>query len=239
MSSAWTHSPGMALVRLARGDAQGAGRALRVALASAPAGFMARARLLAAHVAAELRVGDVAAAGESVDALATVAAEAGTPVLRAMAATSRGALLLAEHAVDQALPVLREAGAIWRELLFPYELAQTRMLLGDAIRRAGDEATAQLEFAAARTAFRQLGAAADVARVQALLDGEATHPRGLTEREVEVLRLVARGRSNRQIATELFISEHTVARHLSNIFRKIDVTSRAAATAFAFENDLV
>ncbi|MGH3646906.1 MAG: LuxR C-terminal-related transcriptional regulator [Micromonosporaceae bacterium] len=231
--------PGMALLRLAQGDARGASSALRVALTSAPSGFVARARLLAAQVAAELRLGNVAAARESVDQLAAVAAETGTPLLRAMSATSRGAVLLAENQVEQALPILRDACAIWRELSFPYEAAQTRMLLGDAIQRAGDEATARMEFEAARTAFQQLGATADAARAHAVLAGDAAPPGRLTEREVEVLRLVARGRSNRQIATELFISEHTVARHLSNIFRKIDVTSRAAATAYAFEHELV
>ena len=231
--------PGMALLRLARGDARGASSALRVALASAPTGFVTRARLLAAQVAAELSLGNVAVARESADELAAVAAEAGTPLLRAMSGTSRGAVLLAENQVAQALPALRDACAIWRELSFPYEAAQTRMLLGAAVRRAGDEATAQLEFEAAREAFQQLGATVDAARAHALQDGDAALPCGLTEREVEVLRLVARGRSNRQIATELFISEHTVARHLSNIFRKTDVTSRAAATAFAFEHDLV
>jgi DNA-binding NarL/FixJ family response regulator len=111
------------------------------------------------------------------------------------------------------------------------------MLLGSACREAGDEEAFRLELEAARAVFVELGAKPDVAAVDALLGGRNTH--GLTDRELEVLRLVAGGRSNRDIASELVISEHTVARHVQNIFRKLGVSSRTAAGAFAYEHDLV
>jgi DNA-binding NarL/FixJ family response regulator len=69
------------------------------------------------------------------------------------------------------------------------------------------------------------------------VEGLNTH--GLTAREVQVLRLIAGGHSNREIADALFISEHTVARHVQNIFAKLSVSSRAAATAFAYSHQLV
>jgi DNA-binding CsgD family transcriptional regulator len=156
-----------------------------------------------------------------------------------MAGTAAGAVLLKRGEAGKALAVLKDACTISRELSCPYETAETRVLIGLAARNLGDEATATLELDAARASFAMLGAAPDVARVDPLLANKSQFPAGLTAREVEVLRLVAGGKSNREIAAELFISEHTVARHLSNIFRKLDVTSRSAATSFAYEHDLV
>ena len=122
----------------------------------------------------------------------------------------------------------------------PYEAARVRVLIGQCCRELGDEDTAQMEFDAARWAFRQLGAQLDLARVEALAGRSAPKPvGGLTAREVEVLRLVAAGKTNRAIAAELFLSEKTVARHMSNIFSKLGLASRSAATAYAFENQLL
>jgi ATP/maltotriose-dependent transcriptional regulator MalT len=230
--------PGLALLRLAQGDPDGAAAALRHALTGGAAGPLRRARIVAAHVQTELRLGNLDSAAGSAAELADLADGSGALLLRAMAAIARGSLLLARGDIDAALPLLREACAICRDLSCPYEAAETQVLLGRAARTVGDEETARLEWAAARAAFERLDATPDVERVDALLAWDLPTPRGLTAREVEVLRLVARGRSNREIGAELFISEHTVARHLSNIFRKLDVTSRSAATSFAYEHHL-
>jgi DNA-binding NarL/FixJ family response regulator len=134
--------------------------------------------------------------------------------------------------------VLRRACATWRALKLPYEGARARVTYGLALRATGDEEDARFELEAARATFERLGAVPDASQVATVLGRSAALPAGLTAREVEVLRLVAAGRSNRQIAEELVISEHTVARHLQNMFAKLDVSSRAAATAFAFEHEL-
>jgi DNA-binding CsgD family transcriptional regulator len=156
-------------------------------------------------------------------------------MLGAMAAHARGAVTLARGDAHGALASLREAQRVWIELDAPYEMARTRELVGKACLALGDEEAAALELAAARGLFEQLGAAPDVAR----LDTPARPPHGLSERELEVLRLVAAGKTNREIASTLVISEHTVARHVQNIYAKLGLSSRAAATAFAFEHELV
>ena len=108
-----------------------------------------------------------------------------------------------------------------------------------ACRSLGDEDAAMLELAAARETFEHSGRSPDVARVDALERPVAADVHGLTTRELEVLRLVAAGKSNRDIASALVISEHTVARHVQNIFGKLDVSSRTAAGAFAHEHQLL
>jgi DNA-binding NarL/FixJ family response regulator len=198
-----------------------------------------QAQLLAAHVRAELERGALDDAATSADRLGQLAEQTGSRLLQAMAGVANGAVLLGRGDAQRALSLLKEACMISRELSCPYETAETRVLVGLAARQLGDEATAALELEAARATFAALGAAPDVAHVDALLAKEPQSPGGLTAREAEVLRLVTVGKSNREIAAELFISEHTVARHLSNIFRKIGVTSRSAATSFAHEHDLV
>jgi DNA-binding NarL/FixJ family response regulator len=130
---------------------------------------------------------------------------------------------------------LRRAGDVWQALEAPYEIARTRLLVGVACRLLGDDESAALEVEAARGIFERLGAKPDLARMSVRANGA----HGLSRRELEVLRLVASGKSNREIAAALVISEHTVARHLQNIFAKLGVSSRAAATAFAFEHRLV
>ena len=157
-----------------------------------------------------------------------------------MAARAQGAVALAEGDARAALASLRHASTAWQELEAPYEAGRVRVLIGLASRRLGDVDTAEMEFDAARRVFRELGAAPDLVRVEKLLPKTTpTVAGGLTAREVEVLRLVSGGKTNRAIADELVISEKTVARHVSNIFTKLGLSSRSAATAYAYEHDLV
>jgi DNA-binding CsgD family transcriptional regulator len=147
---------------------------------------------------------------------------------------------LARGDARAALRALRRAAEIWQRFEAPYEVARVRELVGQACSELGDEDSGRLELEAARGSFARLGASMDLARVELLLGIAASvETHGLTGRELEVLRLVAAGKSNRAIAAELVISEHTAARHLQNIFAKLGVSSRTAASAFAFEHDLV
>jgi DNA-binding CsgD family transcriptional regulator len=229
--------PGLALLRLMQGQVDAAAAAIRRALADAT-GHLARSRLLGAHVEVMVTAGDVAAARVAADELCLIAKGLGGPSLQAMAATAGGAVLVAEHDGSAALGVLRRAWSAWQDVGAPYEAARVRVLTGLACREIGDPAAAEMEFDAARWVFEQLGAAPDVARVRALSDTSPPAAGALTGRELQVLRLVAAGMTNRAIAGELFLSERTVARHLSNIFSKLDVSSRAAATAYAFQHGL-
>jgi DNA-binding NarL/FixJ family response regulator len=154
-----------------------------------------------------------------------------------MAAHATGAVLLAEGAASDALAALRPASAGWRRLDMPYEEARARVLVALARRAIGDHDGADLELDAARDVFERLGARPDLARVATAV-GSAPVP-DLTERECEVLRLVAQGKTNREIGSVLVISEHTVARHLQNVFTKLGLSSRTAATAYAYENGIV
>lgn len=231
--------PGLALLRLAQGKTEAAAAAIRRLMDEA-GDQAARSRLLAAYVEIMLAAGDVPAARAGADELARLAERLEAPLLRAMATHATGATLLAAGDGRAALTALRGAWAAWQALEAPYEAARVRVLVALACRALGDDDTAEMELDAARWVFRQLGAAPDVTRVEALSRaGAAPAPAGLTAREIEVLRLVAEGRTNREIAKALTLSDHTVRRHLQNIFNKIGVSSRAAATAFAFQRDLV
>lgn len=230
--------PGMALLRLARGDADSATRDLRVALATPARGPLHRAQLLGAYVEALLETGDTGTAIDAARSLDELATTTNVAVLNALAAHASALIQLDAGDAEAAIPLLREACAVYRESSCPYEVAKMRFLTGIAARRAGDSELARLEFDAAASAFENLGAVPDARRAAELAQRRSTRPNGLTEREVDVLRLVAHGKSNREIAATLVISEHTVARHLSNIFRKLTVSSRSAAAAFAFEHNL-
>jgi DNA-binding CsgD family transcriptional regulator len=231
--------PGLAQLRLAQGKTEAAAAAIRRVRDEA-GDQAARSRLLAAYVEIMLAANDVPAARAGAEELAGIAEQLEAPLLRAMAAQSTGAALLAEGDGRAALAALRGAWAAWQGIEAPYEAARVRVLIGLACRALGDDDTAELELDTARWVFRQLGAAPDVARVEALSRAGADRtPGGLTAREVEVLRLVAEGKTNREIAKALVLSDHTVRRHLQNIFNKIGVSSRAGATAFAFQRDLV
>ncbi|HEV3496684.1 MAG TPA: response regulator transcription factor, partial [Actinomycetes bacterium] len=183
---------------------------------------------------------DVAAARGAADELARLAAERDVPLLNAMAAQAGGQVRLAEGDPGAALAAARRAWSLWQELDVPYEAARSRVVVAMACRALGDEDAARMELDAARQVFERLSAGPALARVEALTGrAPAKAGGGLTARELEVLRLVATGKTNRAIAAELFLSEKTVARHISNIFTKLGVSSRAAATAHAYQHDLV
>jgi ATP/maltotriose-dependent transcriptional regulator MalT len=231
--------PGSALLRLAHGKADAARSALRVAIAAESGNPLRRAKLLSARVDVALDAGELEEATVAVEELEAIAHTFPIAALTATVDTARGALLLARGDAPAALERLRRACTSWKDLRLPYEAAQARMLCGQAARAVGDEDGGRAELRAALAAFERLGAIRDAEKAAMLLEGRGDLPGGLTEREAEVLRLIAAGKSNRQIAAELVISEHTVARHVQNIFTKLNVSSRSAATAFAFEHGLV
>jgi DNA-binding CsgD family transcriptional regulator len=231
--------PGLALMRLAQGKPEAAAAAIR-RIAGETTVPLRRAGILPAYVEIMVAIGSLDLARAACRELDETSKFLDCEALAAMAAQSRGAVALAEGRASDALIELRGALAVWRSLDAPYEAARVRTLIGLACRVMADHDSAILELDAARGAFRALGAVPDESRVAALLDARSeTDTHGLTGRELQVLRLVASGKSNRGIAEELFISEHTVARHVQNIFAKLAVSSRAAATAFAFSHQLV
>jgi ATP/maltotriose-dependent transcriptional regulator MalT len=227
--------PGMALLRLAQGRPGAAQTAIRRLLEQTQA-RRARVDVLAACVEIALAVRDLPGARAAAEELTALASTLGAPFLRALAAQSVGDVLLAEGDARGSLPMLREAWMTWQELDAPYLAARVRVQLGLACRALGDDDAAALELDSARRVFVRMDALADVARVDALT------PRGapvLTRREVEVIGLVARGKTNRAIASELAISERTVDRHVSNILMKLALPTRSAATGYAYEHGLV
>ena len=235
--------PGMSLLRLAKGETDAAAAAIRLAVEAAvdvpgPAGGLSRPRLLGPQVEILLAVGDVAGARKAADALAAIAAEMRTPWLAAASAHAGGAVLLAEGDAQAAQARLREAWMLRQELEMPFESACVRVLLGEVCRRLEDPETARMHLDAARAVFERLEAAPALAALdRSTVQGGAEG--ALTAREREVLALLAAGGSNREIAGKLAISEHTVARHVSNIFDKLGVGSRAAAGHYAHLHKLV
>lgn len=227
--------PGLALLRLAQGRGAAAATALRSALAAAELP-LDRAPLLGAQAEVAAACGDVQAASRAAAELTAIADTFNTPGLLAGARQATGVALLSAGEPARAVPLLREAWRRWTELEARYEAARMRALLARALVAVGDTEAAGREAESARAVFTELGARHDLRALEGTQDHEA--PAGLSVREVEVLRCVCAGRTNRQIASELTISEKTVARHLSNIFVKLDVASRTEAAAFAFERGL-
>jgi ATP/maltotriose-dependent transcriptional regulator MalT len=241
LASQWGHppQPGLALLRLAQGRIDDAAAAIRREVDEAEGARVRRCRVLAAYVEILLAAGDLEAARVGVDELEAIAADFDSVYLQAVAAQGRGGVLLAAGDAAAACVALRRAWRAWQELDAPYDAARVRLLMAQACRRLDDHDTADMELDAARRVFEQLGAAPALARAAELARAPCqAPPGGLTPREVEVLRMVATGASNRQIADTLVISEKTVARHLSNMFTKLGVHSRAAATAWAYEHAL-
>jgi DNA-binding CsgD family transcriptional regulator len=231
--------PGLALLRLAQGRSDAAVAAIRRAL-GATADPLQRTKLLPAYVEIALAAGDLEHARTACRELEEIAASLDTAVLGALAAHARGAVELAEGDAHAALGSLRRAFEAWQQIEAPYAAARMRELIGLACRALGDDDGGELELEAARAGFEQLGAAPDLARIESLIRGAlAERPHGLTRRELQVLRLIAAGKTNKAIAAELFLSEKTVDRHVSNILTKLDVSSRVAATAYAYEHKLI
>jgi DNA-binding CsgD family transcriptional regulator len=231
--------PGLALLRLAQGRSDTAAAAIRRAVGETSDRFE-RARLLPGYVEVMLAVGATDEAYSASRELEAISSGQGSVLLGAMSAGARGAVTLARGETGDALSRLRHARRLWDELDVPYEAARMRVLVGLACRELGDEDTAALELEAARGVFTRLGAGPDLARIDSLSAGPtAVDAHGLTPRELEVLRFVAAGKTNRAIAADLVLSERTVDRHVSNILTKLGVSSRAAATAYAYEHELV
>ena len=232
--------PGLAYVRLAQGRHDAAAAAMR-RVEGETQDPLSRSRILGPFVEIMIATGDVDAAAAAASELQALAQEIRAPFLDALALHANGEVRLAGGDAGGALPLLRRAWSGWRDLDAPYEAARARVLIAQCCRALGDEDGAEMELDAARTAYADLGAAPEVARIDELSRRPTTRglPGGLTEREAEVLVLVAQGKTNRGIASELVVSEKTVASHVSHIFTKLGVSSRAAATAWAYENHLV
>jgi DNA-binding CsgD family transcriptional regulator len=231
--------PGLALLRLAQQRIDSAAAALG-RLLSTTVDRSRRAGLLPAQIEIMLAAGDLDASRIARDELHELAELFDTDVLRASAQQAQGAIALAGNDAATALDPLRRSFAMWEQLAAPHEAARVRVLIGLACRALGDSETQRLEFAAARLTFERLGARPDLARLDAL---DPTKARGrshsLTAREIDVLRLISTGNTNKAIAARLHVSERTVDRHVSNILGKLDVPSRAAATAYAYDNKLL
>jgi ATP/maltotriose-dependent transcriptional regulator MalT len=232
-------APGMALLRLAQGRVDAAVSAGR-RMVEESRGQFAYLKMLSAYSEILIAARDLDTARTVADELAGLAVSIDTPLSRATAFYATGSVVLAAGDPAAALVDLRRCHVAWRELDVPYEAARARVQIGLACRELGDEDTAELELRAARATFERLSATPDLARVGKLLEAAGRrHPSELTDRECEVLRLVASGMTNREVASALVISQHTVGRHLQNIFAKLGVSSRAAATAFAYEHHIV
>jgi DNA-binding CsgD family transcriptional regulator len=238
--------PGLALLRVAQGRVDVAAAASRRVL-SETSDPLKRTRFLPAHVEIMLAASALDEARRAADELGSLAKGFGMEILGAMAQHANGAVALAEGDASGAIGPLRDAQEVWQRVGAPYLSARIRLLVARAFQALGDEDGARLEIDTAKKAFVQLGAAPDVAAIEAMgaiapadpHAGPAAHAHGLSAREQEVLRLVAAGHTNKAIANELFLSEKTVDRHVSNIFVKLDVSSRAAATAWAYQHRLV
>jgi len=230
--------PGLALLRLAQGRNDAAAAAIRRVLAETSERFR-RGKLLPAQVEIMLAVGDRPAARVATDELTGISESYDTPTLRAAAGAAHGAVLLAEGDARAAVVALRGAWQMWRELDAPYEAARVRVLVGLGCRALGDDEAAALDLDAARSVFAQLGAAPDLARLERLDGRRAASRHGLTMRELQVLGLLAAGKTNHAIASDLVLAEKTVDRHVSNIYTKLGVSSRAAATAYAYRQGLL
>jgi DNA-binding CsgD family transcriptional regulator len=231
--------PGLALLRLASGQREVAQSAIRRVVAETE-DPLTQAKLLPAAIEIHLAAGDVAGARAACARLDEIAASFATEVLGALAAHGRGRIHLAEGDAQAALGPLRRAFWVWQKIGAPYPAARVRVDLARACQALGDAEGAGMEREAARVVFEELGAVPDLSALKTLTGAPFAKPaHGLTQRELQVLRFVAAGKPNKIIARELFLSEKTIDRHLSNIFVKLNVGSRTAATAWAYEHHLI
>ena len=229
--------PGLSLLRLGQGHIDAAAASIHSVLADTRA-LPARARALAAAVEILLAAGDIQQARAAAAELSEIAAALGAPLVSATAAHATGAVLLVEGDVASAATSLRRASDIWRDLEMPYEEAHTCLLMAAVCERRGDDDSRRLELECARALFTRLNAAPSLARMAEANGIARRSVAPLSDREVQVLRLLAAGKTNRAIAEELFISDKTVARHVSNIFDKLGVSTRTEAAAWAYQRDL-
>jgi DNA-binding NarL/FixJ family response regulator len=231
--------PGLALLSLAKGQVDSAKSSICRTLDEVK-NPKTRTRILPAYVEIMVVAMEITKAQVAVQELIHIARELDAPFLLALAAQAEGSVLLSQGDPNAALDRLSNAMAIWNRLEAPYECARARFLIGMARTEIGDKEAASLEYEAARSTFYQLKAGRDIARVDALIqERKRDKIHGLTSRELEVLRLLATGKTNKTIAGEMFVSERTVDRHVSNILSKLDLPSRAAATAFAYKYNLL
>jgi ATP/maltotriose-dependent transcriptional regulator MalT len=229
--------PGLALLRLAQGRSDAACAAMR-RLTNTASDRMRRAGILPAHFEVMLACGDIDEARRARDQMRELAEAFDTDLLRALVAQADGAIATAEGRPNAALDPLRRAFSLWQHLDAPYEGARVRVLIGHACQALGDEEAAALEYEAARSVFERLGARPDVARLNAPHTPQSAPRPILTERELDVLRLISTGRTNKAIAQELALSVRTIDRHVTNILTKLDVRSRTAATTYAHDHKL-
>lgn len=231
--------PGLTLLQFGQGKRDLAAASIRRLLSERQAS-LARAEVLLAAVEVLTSAEDLTTARSAADELARMSEHVAAPAVRAYAANANGAVLLADKELPAALRKLREAWTLWQELELPYQAARVRVLIAQACQRLGDQVAAAFEFDAAQQFFQRVSARPDLARVDELREPKrATDSRILSARELEVIGLVAKGRTNREIARQLAISERTVDRHVSNILLKLNLPTRSAATAYAFQNDLI
>jgi DNA-binding CsgD family transcriptional regulator/tetratricopeptide (TPR) repeat protein len=231
--------PGLSKLRLAQNQSDAAKVSIQIALDEAK-NLLSRIGILPAYIEIMLTAGYKQEAHYAADELSIIAEKCNAPFIHAISAYSQGSVLLAEEDACSALKVLRKAWVLWNELDAPYEAARVRLLIGLAYRKEGDEDSASMEWTAAQWVFQELKAIPDYKRANALIKCKSgCDVKGLTLRELQVVRLVAEGDTNKSISTKLFISERTVERHVSNIFNKLGVNSRTAATAYAFNHKLL
>ncbi len=232
--------PGIALLWLARGQIGAAATAVARAIEEAAGDRAGRAELLASYVEILLAGGETARARQAVTELGALADLYRSAALQASTEAARGRVLIAEGSPSESLAPLRRSWAAWRRLDAPYEAARVRFQIAIAYRALGDAESAAMELDAARWVFQGLGALPELAKIDAMLPpaGPAPVPGGLTPREVQVLQLIVDGRTNKEIAADLVISEHTVARHVQNMLGKLGFPSRTRLAAFAIEHGL-
>ncbi|WP_426322722.1 LuxR C-terminal-related transcriptional regulator [Microbacterium sp. E-13] len=233
--SGWEAEPGVSLLHLAAGRTQRAQEEIRRSVAGADP--FTRCFLLPALIEIEVAAGDAAAARRGLDELSAGRRAARTPMLDAIVEAAEARVLIAEGQSDAAVTPGRSAVDLWTRLDARYEAARCRVLVGRALHSTGEGAEAAAQFDTARAVFRSLGADPALAELDAVTAGRRSA--ALTPRELEVLRLVSTGLTNRAVGAKLSLSEKTVARHLANIFGKLGLSTRAAATAYAYENGLV
>jgi DNA-binding CsgD family transcriptional regulator len=231
--------PGLTLLQFVHGKREDAAASIRRLLSERQSG-LSRAEVLLAAVEILIAVDDVVTARAAADELTHLSEQLASTAVRAFAGHATGAVCLAETDVPSALSRLREAWMLWQELELPYQAARVRVLLGQACQRSGDFIAAEFEFDGARQFFQRVAALPDVALVDALRQiAHKADTHALSARERQVIELVATGKTNREIARQLSISERTVDRHVSNILLKLGLPTRSAATAYAYQNDLI